>query len=324
MRKSNRDIYERVASTIGTPGHIGCSQLGAIFGVSKYDTPFTAGQKILGKVDLDEPTPEQKESMDMGHWFEDAIARWEAERLGVRIAKSNLAWRRKDIPYFVCHPDRLVLDPVEGKRIAFEVKFVSPYAKREWGEEGTDAVPYPYLLQTQGYFACGVDYGRLDEVWIVRMMGNRIRTYRIQRDEELIALILRRVPQYWKELHEGTIPPSTPDEFAEAFPESDPAKVAIADADIGQIIAHRQAEAKAIEVAKKELEGFDMQIRNYMGEAETLEDGFGKRIATLKTQTSSRLDTAKVKKLLGQDALEANGLIKTTTSRVLRWVGKED
>lgn len=284
--------FKRIDAEIGGAGHLSCSQLGGIFGVSHYATPYTVALAYLGK-EQDEPSDESQESMAMGHAFEDTIARFYADKLGVHIRKANLAYCRKDMPWFVCHPDRLVDERVEGKKIAFEVKFVSPFARSEWGEEGTDQIPDSYLLQCQGYFFCGVP---ANEVWVIRMMGNRIRKFVVKPDKELQEAIREKVTALHDLLESGKLPePSNPVEFASAHP-TDNGKAILADTSIDAVVRERGRLADQEKALKTRLDELDMQVRNFIGDNAVLLGGDGQtRVATLKVQSSSRFDSKRFK-----------------------------
>lgn len=308
--------YKQIKLAIGQPGYLTASMQGGVFGVSHWDTPYTVAQRFLG-LDRDEPTPEQQESMEMGNHFERSIAEWEAHRLGVRIRKGNMAWINTDRPWLACHPDYTVPDLVEGKRIAMEIKFVSPYARSEWGEEGSDDIPYPYLLQSQAYFVCGVDWGRLDEVWVVRMMGNRIRHFVVKPDKEVMDLIVQKNTELYEQLKAGRIPePSTPAEFVERHPHDDGSSLYADEALLG-IIAKRQALDAQAKGIKKQIDDLDMQVRNRIADASVLVDPDGRKLATLKEQTSSRIDSKTAREVLDEKLLAV--ITKTTTTRVLRY-----
>ena len=53
--------------------------------------------------------------------------------------------------WLICHPDRLAVGTVDGKKVAVEIKSSSAFDSR-WGDEGSDEIPMDYLCQSQGYF----------------------------------------------------------------------------------------------------------------------------------------------------------------------------
>lgn len=157
-------------------------------------------------------TEEAKKSMEFGTFFEDAVARFFAAQMGFKIKKcGETAYWADDMPYFICHPDRLVIGKdSQGRRVALEIKCVSPFSEG-WGEPGTQDVPDNYYIQCQCYFACKVP---CDVVFLVAMRGNRILSYEITPDEEVIADIRYRVAKTKKDFDEGIIP--NPENYEEA------------------------------------------------------------------------------------------------------------
>ena len=107
------------------------------------------------------------------------------------------------MPYFICHPDRLVIGKdAQGRRVALEIKCVRPFSEG-WGVSGTTEIPDVYYFQVQGYFACGVP---CDVVYVVCMRGNRIYTYEILPDDEVIADIRYRVAKAKADFDADIIP----------------------------------------------------------------------------------------------------------------------
>jgi predicted phage-related endonuclease len=297
---------------------IGCSQLGAIKGVSKFATPYDVYLAYWGKeAEKPEPTDEQKESMAMGTFFEDAICRYFAKKYSLKIRRSNLGFCRDDMPYFICHPDRLVTGTVDGKRLALECKLVSQFSS-DWGDEDTDQIPDSYLLQCQGYFACGVP---CDEVWLCRMQGNRVKRFVIAPDQELIKMILDSVKEFHDKLEDGWIPdPSTQ---AEANSRWVPTENCIkADSSVKADLTLRaniKSQEKALRIKLDEVE---LRIKNYMGDFGYITD-FGKDgkpvvLATWKNQPQNRFDQSAFR---GDHPDLYGKYIKTGTSRVLRQKG---
>lgn len=306
-----RSDYRLIDAPIGGAGHLSASQQGGIFGVSKFQTPFSVAQVYLHGSQV-----EQTEAMEMGHVLEDVVARYYASKLGVHIKRSNLAWCRKDRPWLVCHPDRLVVEPVNGKRIALEIKTASTWGKNDWGDEGTDEVPYPYLLQCQCYFVCGVDYGRLDEVHVVRLMDNKIRAFVVKRDEELIQAILKKNDEFHEMLESGKLPePSTPVEFTAQYPHSVEESVTATSEVEEAVEKHKQLDAQIKEL-KSQLEEADMIIKNALQEKSYLLSSDGATLATFKEQNRTSIDSKLVKALLSKEQLAE--VTKITTSRTLR------
>ena len=201
MGHGKKEIGSMVFSASNTGTWFGCG----------YKTPMELFEQYNGKP-REEPSEEAKKSMAFGTFFEDSVARWYAEKNGVKLRRcGDTAYWSDDMPYFICHPDRLVIGKdAEGQRIALEIKCVAPFAEG-WGPEGTEEIPDVYYFQVQSYYACCVP---CDLVKVVCMRGNRIYIYDILRDDDVVAEIRRRVAKAYKDFSAGIAP--EPQSFEEA------------------------------------------------------------------------------------------------------------
>ena len=180
------------------------SQTGTLYGCG-YKTMLQLFDQFNGKErDESEISEQSKASMEFGTFFEEPVAQFVAKKLKVRIKKcGETAYWKADLPYFICHPDRLVIGKdSKGRRAAIEVKCVSPFAEG-WGEEGTDQIPLNYFFQVQSYYACGVP---CDVVYVACLRGNRVYIYEILPDKEIIADIRKRVRETHDAFEKGLIP----------------------------------------------------------------------------------------------------------------------
>ena len=201
MGHGKKEIGSTVFSASNTGTWFGCG----------YKTPMELFEQYNGKP-REEPSEEAKKSMAFGTFFEDSVARWYAEKNGVKLRRcGDTAYWSDDMPFFICHPDRLVIGKdAEGQRIALEIKCVAPFAEG-WGPEGTEEIPDVYYLQVQSYYACCVP---CDLVKVVCMRGNRIYIYDILRDDDVVAEIRRRVAKAYEDFSAGIAP--EPQSFEEA------------------------------------------------------------------------------------------------------------
>lgn len=179
------------------------SQVGTLFGCG-YKSLYEMYEQYKGIATEENVTEEAKKSMEFGTFFEDTVAKWYADKYNCKIRRcGETAYWADDMPYFICHPDRLVTGKDEkGRRVALEIKCVNPSAK-DWGEDGTEDIPDKYYFQVQSYFACQVP---CDVVKVVCMRGNRIFVYEIQKDEDVVAEIRRRVKQTKEDWDNGIEP----------------------------------------------------------------------------------------------------------------------
>ena len=180
-------------------GVIGGSSLGATLGLSKYQSKHDVW--LAWKGVEREVTKEQQEIFDMGHALEDFIAKQAEKKYGVKVKKTSLAYVHPQYDWLICHPDRLVVGKIDGKRVGMEIKSSSSYDDR-WGEVDTSEVPMDYLCQCHDYIMCDV----CDEVWLIRFSNNRLTRYIIKKDEELEEMILSQAVEEMRKWEDGEEP----------------------------------------------------------------------------------------------------------------------
>ena len=179
---------------------IGMSSAAAHLGLSSYRSPYDAYLEYIG--DRPEPTEEEKERFEMGHALEDFIAHQAEKKYGIKVRRSNFAYINPKYPHLLCHPDRLVPTPIEGERVALEIKSSSAFDRR-WGAPDTDEIPMDYLVQSMGYFICEVP---CEAVWLIRFSNNALTRYIIRPNEELMKAIAGRLEEIALSIESGWKP----------------------------------------------------------------------------------------------------------------------
>ena len=192
---------------IGKEGYLSCSQLGNLYGCG-YGTMLDVYDRYKGIPHAEDFSEEAKKSMEFGTFFEESVAQFFMLKTGLKVKKmgnGKTAYWRKDMPYFICHPDRIgVGRDSKGRRFALEIKCVRPSAEG-WGDEWTADVPDKFFLQDQGYFACEVP---CDVVYMAVLRGNRVYFYEVEPDGDVIADILKRVRETKDSFDVGIVPDS--------------------------------------------------------------------------------------------------------------------
>ena len=190
---------------IGAKGYISASQVANMYGCG-YGTLLDLYNRFMGLAPETEPSEEATRSMEFGTHFEDAVAKFAAKKLGLGplIKCGTMAYYKAERPWLICHPDRLVKNPKDGKRIALEIKCVSPYAEG-FGEEFTSEVPDKFYFQSETYFVCGVP---CDLVYLVVLKGNRVYFYLIEPEAEIMADIEKKADKHYNEFKKGIVPNS--------------------------------------------------------------------------------------------------------------------
>ena len=280
---------------IGAKGYISASQVANMYGCG-YGTMLDLYNRFIGKIDEDnKPSEEAQKSMDFGAFFEDTVAKYAAKvlSLGELIKCGTTAYYLAERPYLICHPDRLVKNPKDGKRIALEIKCVSPYAEG-FGEEFTSEVPDKFFFQCETYFACGVP---CDVVYLVVLKGNRVYFYVIAPDAEIIADIQKRTDKCYQEFIKGIIPSSEnyDEQLTVTREKVDWASDAVGANDAMLAVIDKLKENKEL---REKLDAEDGELKRclleYMDKSPTLvttENGKMKKLATLAERERKTFDS---------------------------------
>ncbi len=180
---------------------IGGSDAAAALGQSGHKTMFQLYQEKIGAYG-DVVAPDAAERMRFGQRMEQVIADAFAERTGVKLRRHNRIARHPKFKWMLGSYDRTI----DGRREGLEAKNVDALAYRfgSWGEEYSDQVPAEYLLQTHHYLAVS-GYERWHLAACVG--GNSLKLYVIERDPEMIEMIVEGEARFWKFVEKGEAPP---------------------------------------------------------------------------------------------------------------------
>jgi putative phage-type endonuclease len=262
---------------------IGASDAPIVMGVG-LRTRFRLWQEKVGLA----PPPAANNAMRAGNLLEDLVADvFASDHPELTIRRKTRAVWHKDLPLFA-HLDRDGKD-TESHRFLLEIKTAAVVG--EWGESGTDEIPYYYVPQIQhALLVTGYDYA-----WVaVFILDTReFRYYIVPRDNGYIDNMLEPLTNFWK-LVEQNIPPnpSNAEETIERFPT--PAGTIEATPEILEALKllvdarARKSQANKDEDAAKDI------IAPFMGSAEVLNYD-GKAIATFKEKRSKRFNQSTFK-----------------------------
>jgi putative phage-type endonuclease len=179
---------------------IGGSDAAAILGFSPWKSPIEVYLEKTGEVE-EQPEDKQKQFLlDLGQDLEPVIAKLYERETGRELVKPAPArWRHPKYPVLIGTPDRIV----PGVGLGVEIKSENQFSS-EFGEPGTDQVPYHYLIQCAHYMSLG-DY----QFWDVALLhgGARFSIYRINRDPELEGYMIDELIRWWdKHIVGGELP----------------------------------------------------------------------------------------------------------------------
>ncbi|MBM7634039.1 YqaJ viral recombinase family protein [Geomicrobium sediminis] len=242
---------------------IGGSDAAAVLGISKYKTPFEVWHEK--SEDYVPNTDDPSEAAYFGNLLEDVVAEEFARRTGKRVRRKNFMLQHSEHPFMIADVDRVVV----GEDAILECKTANQFLAKDWdGEE----VPDAYLVQVQHYLAVT---GKSKAYFAVLIGGQRFVWKEIDRDEELIHMIIQQEKRFWEDHVVTGIAPALDGSSAaeryikEKYPESDGEKVVnLGKSDLENLkqLEHIKEQIKLLDVQKAEIEN---NIKQQMKDAET-------------------------------------------------------
>lgn len=177
---------------------IGGSEAAAIIGLSKYSSPL--------KVYLDKTTPItdetpdiQSEAMRQGKDLEEYCASRFEEATGKKVRRVNAIVQHPKYDFLIANLDRRV----DGENSILECKTTKPYTEAAKAFE-VGNVPPEYAIQCHHYMlVTGADRCYLAAL----VLGMDFHVIEINRDQEVLDLLLSQEVDFWKGNVEAGIPP---------------------------------------------------------------------------------------------------------------------
>lgn len=264
---------------------LGGSDCGVVLGVNKYKSKYQLYLEKRGEFTQEV----DNEFIYFGNALEDFVAKEFEKRSGKEVFIHETTMFHPEHEFMLANVDRLV----KGENALLECKTASEYVKGEW--DGDD-IPPSYLCQIMHYLAVT----GLEKAYIAVLIGgNKFVWKSIERDEELIEIIIQAEKDFWYNHVVPGIPPEIDgSEAATSF-----VKELYPYDNGGKIILNDEVETllEAIEVIKKDIKSLTEQQKEYENRIKLMigenEKGFtDKYVINYKSYTSVRLDSAKIKK----------------------------
>lgn len=252
---------------------IGGSDVSAILGVNKYRTAIAVYMEKTGQWEA--PDLSDNQAVHFGNKLEAVVAEEFAERTGYKIQRNNFMLQHPYYPWMLANIDREVLHPELGRGV-LEIKTTSAWNADEWT---TKEVPAPYMLQVQHYLAVtGYDFAYI----AVLIGGNRYDHWFIERDAELINILIEQERIFWEEHIQAGNPP--PLNYAADGPEIldrlYPAEIAIPDtiqlngAHETELLVTYWANEQEIKTLEHQNEAIKNELKDTIKEHERAENEF--------------------------------------------------
>lgn len=249
---------------------IGSSDAPAIAGVDKFRSPLTVYYDKLGELAEQDET----EPMHWGNVLEQVIADEFARRNGYDVRKASAMYRSAEHPFMLANPDRELFDP-EGTPAAggLECKFSNMA-----GEWAGDDPPTRVLIQVQHQIAVmGWEWAAVAAI----TSGARL-TYRqwiVERDDELIGLLIDLEDAFWESVQERRPPKadghrSTGDTLAHVYRLAAVGSTVELDERAAALVTELDLADRALADAKADVEAIRNELKALLGTHEVgLVDG---------------------------------------------------
>jgi len=258
---------------------IGGSDAGAICGFNPYRTAM----KVYHDKTSDEIEDIDNEAMRQGRELEEYVAKRFTEETGKKVRRANAMFYDEKNPFMLADVDRMIV----GEKAGLECKTASPFMAEYWSG---DKIPLSYQMQCFHYMSVFNA-----DAWYVAVLifGREFKVYKLERDEEIIANLIRLEKNFWENNVLKRILPN-PDGskladivIAEYFKESTGAVIPLQGFD--DKLKRREELVALMDKMEMEKRQIEQELKMYMGDAEKAENELFR--VTWKAVVSNRLDT---------------------------------
>ena len=265
---------------------IGGSDAAVVCGISRYKSPVELWMEKTDQL----PYQEAGEAAYWGTQLEALVRTEFTKRTGIEVKIVSQILQSVEHPFMLANLDGVCEHPDYGI-CGFEAKTASAYKAGEW----EDAIPDEYLLQTQHYMAVTGYKGFYIAVLIG---GNTFRWKFVERDEELISMLIELESNFWDHVQDLTPPPldgsgASAKFLAERFPESVPkSQITLPDTADGLLLQY-DAACQQLEIFTEQKQQAENLLKEMLGNNEV--GTAGNRIITWKSISQERLDSKTLK-----------------------------
>ncbi len=265
---------------------IGGSDASVVCGINRYKSAIELWMEKMGQW----PDQEAGESAYWGQQLESLVRNEFTKRTGIEITLVKQILQSEAYSFMLANLDGICQHPNYGTCV-FEAKTASAYKNGEW----EDAIPDEYVLQVQHYLAVTGYRGAFIAVLIG---GNQFKWKFIERDEELITMLIQLEMKFWGHV-QSNVPPSLDGSDASArflserFPDSVPQSRLDLPQEAAPLIEQYNLACEEVEKHTEKKQEAENLLKQMLGknEAGTIKD----TVVTWKTFTQERLDSKTLK-----------------------------
>ena len=294
--------------------YIGASDIACVLNINPYKTAYQLWLEKTGK-SSEELTASKESLFAYGKHMEPFIAEQYTLATDKKVyIDTDTIYQHHQHHFAACHIDA-VIDVSHKDAVALlEIKTAS-YLTDAWGDEESDDMPLNYLAQCAWEAICyesavgkQVQYVDL-AVWV----QGRLKIYTYVRNAEFENILIKAAINFWRCVDTLEMPsPLLLQDLKSIYKTSKDLSIAIADNNVIEKVEKLEKIKLMIKNLEKEADVLQAMICEKMGFNEQLNDIGGKKLATWKTCSTSRLDIIDLKK---QHAEIYDKYLHTTTSR---------
>jgi putative phage-type endonuclease len=260
---------------------IGGSDASVVCGINKYKSPIELWMEKTDQL----PYQEAGEAAYWGTQLEALVRSAFTKRTGIEVSLVKQILQSEEHPFMLANLDGKCRHPNYGTCI-FEAKTSSAYRESEW----IDSIPDEYALQLQHYLAVT---GYKGAYIAVLVGGNSFKWKFIERDEELIAMLIQLEAAFWDHVQSKTPPRLDGSEasakfLSERFPNSVPlSKIELPDTAV-DLIKQYDTACEKVDLYTEQKQEAENLLKQMLGdnEAGSIDDW----VITWKSVEQERLD----------------------------------
>lgn len=265
---------------------IGGSDASVVCGISRYKSPVELWMEKTDQL----PVQEAGEAAYWGTQLESLVRAEFTKRTGIEVKIVSQLLQSEEYPFMLANLDGTCEVSDFGTCI-FEAKTASAYKAGEW----EDAIPDEYALQLQHYMAVTGYQGAHIAVLIG---GNTFRWKFVERDEELISMLIELESAFWSHVQNCTPPPLDGSDasakfLSERFPSSVPKSQIDLPDTAADLLAQYNEACEQLEAVTERKQRAENLLKEMLGENEV--GTSGRHIITWKSITQERLDSKTLK-----------------------------
>ena len=261
---------------------IGGSDASVVCGINRYKSPVELWMEKTNQL----PHQEAGEAAYWGTQLEPFVRAESTKRTGIEVSRRNELLQSEEHPFMLANLDGICEVPDVGPCI-FEAKTASAYKVGEW----EDAIPDEYALQLAHYMAVT---GYAGAYIAVLIGGNTFKWKFIERDEELISMLIQLETDFWNHVQDGTPPPLDGSDasakfLAERFSNSTPRSHITLPDTAANLLAQYDEACEELEAVTERKQKAENLLKEMIGENEV--GTAGDRVITWKSVSQERLDS---------------------------------